>query len=791
MNLQNLKISLRLLLKNKFISSINIFGLSIGITCVIIIFLYIQFELSFDQHHSDKDQIFRLTYEIGKDADGEIQGETPFPLGEAVRLNMENLDDVVRIQHSTDRVLHFKDKKLEIEHVMFADKSFFNVFDVEWIVGSAETSFNDPSSIILTESISKKIFGESVSMNEIVDLERLYKLKVAGIIKDPVYTSSIIYDIIIPIETLTPDFIGLDYNQWTITLGGFMAFVKLPKNSSSETFELQLNDMYKSLIFDNKDEWNIYLQPITEIHFDKDLSSLTYTIDKKILLILGLVGFLILVIACINYINLSIPQAIKRSKEVGIRKVVGAQKRKLFEQFLLESLIIVSIAFIIAILLSEVLLPYINNIIGNEYNLRMYDNPLLFGFLIFLFLTICFITGIYPSVLISRFKPVEAIKNKITSHSKPVNYLRNGLLIFQMIVAQILIVCAIIISQQVDYFFSKDLGFKTESIVCFPIPDVDKLDVLRSEFSKNPNIEEFSAGIAPPQAEEDHRFTSYFITMDTEQREEISCELKTVDEHYFNTFDLQLAAGEWMPENGFKDSTRCIIINETTSRILGFDNPTDVLGYRINMGRITGVLKDFHLESFHSKITPMVMFYYPRFFGYAFAKINPQNKNGTVNQIKKEWLAQFPDHVFTYDYYDDYLKNLYQEELRIFDLIKIFSVLAIIIACLGLFGIISFLLLQKEKEISIRKVFGASLAKLFSLLTKNYVIMVLIANIIAIPVSLYAMNEWLNNYMYRIEIGVIPFVFAILLTLGITLLTISYQTLKTALTNPINTLKHE
>lgn len=791
MGLQNIKISLRHLLKHKFISFINIFGLSVGITCCIIIFLYVQYELSFDKHLKHKENLYRIvTHSPGTD---EIDkgGETPFPLGEAIRLNINSHEQVLRIKHATGRIIHYNDHKYEIGNIVFAETNFFELFDVEWIYGDVQSSFSDPNSIILTESISKKLFNNANGINTVLDLERLYNLKVTGIIKDSKKTTSLPYDVIIPVERLTTEFVGINYDLWTIILGGFQTYVLLPENISKTEYELQLNDYYKALEFDRKDESEYYLQAITDVHFKTEYSNLNYTIDRKILLILSIIGLLILVVACINYINLSIPQAIKRSKEVGIRKVIGADKNKLFTQFFVESFVIVFIAITISVLLVEILLPKVNLLIGNSYDLKLYSNAILIGFLITMFISIWFLTGIYPSVIISRFKPIEAIKNKITSHSKKVTYLRNGLLVFQMLVAQILIVCAIVISKQVDYFFKKDLGFETESIICFSLPEVEKYDVFKNNLLVNPNIINISAGIAPPLANNDHRFESTFRLLDTDQEREIICDVKTVDENYIKTFGLEIIAGETMPEDGWKDSSRCVIINETAAKRIGFDNPADALGTRLNLGRITGIVKDFHLTSLHDRIPMMAMFYYPRFFGYGFAKIHPQNKNAAIAAIEKEWKKQFPDHIFDNEAYTTYLKRIYKEELQIFDLIKLFSLLAIIIACLGLFGIISFLLLQKEKEISIRKVFGASLSKLFSLLTKNYIILIIIANIIAIPIAYYFLNNWLINYSYRIEIGVTPFILAFLITVVIMMLTVSYQTLKTALANPVKALKYE
>lgn len=791
MNLQNLKISVRHLLRNKYISIINIFGLSVGITCCIIIFLYLQYELSFDQHQTKKERIFRLTFDMERPQGFEKGAGTPFPLGEAIRLNINNVDEVVRIHLSNDNILFFGDKKIKVKNTLFVEPGFFNVFDVEWIVGDPVSAFSDPNSVVLTESMYNRLFGTVDGMNEIIELGKELDLKISGIIKDPLKTTSIPFDMIAPIEAFTIYFYGMDYNQWTYSSSSFETYVLIPQNVKPDFLEQQINSMYESLIFDHKDAWKIYLQPISDIHFSKDYGSLNYTIQKSILWILGLIGILILLIACINYINLSIPLAIKRSNEIGIRKVIGAEKAELFKQFFAESMVMIILSVIISILLCEVLLPWVNNIIGEHSNLRLYGNRFVIIFFAILIFAIFSLTGIYPALIISRFKPIEALKNKITSHSSNVKCLRNGLLLFQLIVTQILIVCAIIISKQVDYFLKKDIGFNKESIVGFPIPDASKKDFLYGEIISNSNIIDLSVGYGPPLAHKSDAIGEVIKIDDGDKTLEYDCEVRIVDENYFNTFGLQLVAGEWLPESGLRDSAFCVLINETASKMLGFQNPVDILGYNINFGRIVGVLKDFHMGSFHHKIFPMVMLYYPPFFDKGFAKINNKNQREALALIEEKWNNVFPDYIFEYYFYDDYLRDLYKEELRIFNLIKVFSMLAIIITCLGLFGIISFIIIQKEKEIAIRKVFGANLQKLFKLLSRNYFMLVIVANILAVPFSYYLVNAWLNNFTYKISVGIYPFIFSLLAAMIITFISISYQVTRATIMNPIKVLKYE
>jgi len=400
-------------------------------------------------------------------------------------------------------------------------------------------------------------------------------------------------------------------------------------------------------------------------------------------------------------------------------------------------------------------------------------------------------TGLYPAFVLSSYKPLEAIKNKIGSHKRSVKYLRNSLIVIQFVVSQILIIGTIIISLQMNFIQNKDLGFESDSIIKFSVPDQEKADVLKSKLLENPSILSFTQGISSPMAGDDERFTSGLYTREMGRENSIDCDLKTCDENYLKTFKMKMVAGEWDILDRTADSLRKIVVNETLCRMLGFETNLDAVGVRINYGRIVGVVEDFHSESFHETMEPVVFFYYPRFFGMAYAKVNPQNMQQSIQHIESVWNELFPEQFFNYEILDNYLEGLYNKDKQMSQIIRFFSLIAIILACLGLFGLISYVVVQKTPEIGIRKVLGATYNNLFSQISNEFLKLIIISNLVAWPISWYFIEKWLAQFAFRISFPWYVFIIAFVISLLLTLFTISFQTIKAIRINPVDTLKYE
>lgn len=791
--LKNLLISsYRFFLKNKVSSLINIFGLSVGLASCILIFVYISYELSFDSYHSKKNNIYRVVKHTLANDGEEYNGETEFPLGEFIRMSFPEIETVVRTQNAEKSIIKVENESYQEENLLFAEPDIFKVFDYDWVEGNKENALNDKHSVVLTQSLADKFFNDASPIGKIITLENGVDLKVSGIVEDAPPNTHLPYSMIINLEALNEEFLGINYDRWSIILSDFYVYLLLKDSYNISNLENKITEKVRThLEPDENDVYSYHLQSLSDIHYDTQYYGRVYTSSRKIIWVFALVGFFILIIANINFINLSIAQSIKKSKEVGIRKIIGAQRSLLIRRFLIEAYLITFIAVIIAIILAEISMPLLNRYLGNNAQFNLYSNSDNILFVLILMFITGLSTGLYPAFVLSSYKPLEAIKNKIGSHKRSVKYLRNSLIVIQFVVSQILIIGTIIISLQMNFIQNKDLGFESDSIIKFSVPDQEKADVLKSKLLENPSILSFTQGISSPMAGDDERFTSGLYTREMGRENSIDCDLKTCDDDYLKTFKMKMVAGEWDILDRTADSLRKIVVNETLCRMLGFETNLDAVGVRINYGRIVGVVEDFHSESFHETMEPVVFFYYPRFFGMAYAKVNPQNMQQSIQHIESVWNELFPEQFFNYEILDNYLEGLYNKDNQMSQIIRFFSLIAIILACLGLFGLISYVVVQKTPEIGIRKVLGATYNNLFSQISNEFLKLIIISNLVAWPISWYFIEKWLAQFAFRISFPWYVFIIAFVISLLLTLFTISFQTIKAIRINPVDTLKYE
>nr|NQU93479.1 ABC transporter permease [Bacteroidota bacterium] len=602
----------RFLVKNKTTSIINVIGLATGIACCILIALFIDFETSFDDYHKNGDSIYRINV-IEETSNGiEYNCETPFPLAVALRTQFGDDFIISRIYHNPNGKVVVNEQKYLETHILFIEPSLTEIFDFGWQKGSPENSLDKLNSVVLTETLANKYFPDTDAMGEYIMVPDIGSLLVTGIVKDAPKNTHLPYSMIINIDNLTKDFVGIDYDRWTITLGGFITYVMIPGSHSPVSVQDQFNDYIADYFIDWGDEFSarLVLQPLAQLHHDTRFNTFNYLTGKRSIRIFAIVGLAVLLIACLNYINLAVAQAIRRSREAGIRKIAGAHRKRLIQQFLGESVIMTLIATVIGIIIAEIFLPVLNQYLGNDIHLSIYQKPQLIIIIMLTSVILGILTGFYPAFVISGYKPLEALKNKLSTHKKSINLLKNGLVIFQFVISQVLIISTLVISVQMKYLQKKELGFNQQAIINITLPDVKQRKELKAELQKHSGIESVTFGIAGPQAILDERFESITYKRSEGREHAMECEMKAVDLDYYKTFNFELVAGRWMDNRYGPDSLLNVVINESMSKKLGFAEPLLALGEVLNFGRIIGVTMDFHLESLHESIKPMVMVHY-------------------------------------------------------------------------------------------------------------------------------------------------------------------------------------
>lgn len=787
--------------RNQSYTLINILGLSIGITCCIVIFLIVRHDLSFDKFHNNPDQIYRIVHDQTNASGVDYSGVTPYPVASAFRNDFPEIPLVSQFHQEDDVLVKSGSEKFRIEDVVFADSLFFEVFNFNVIEGNPRVELGQKAKAFLTESTAKKFFKGKTEGT--FRLENLEDIEIVGVVADPPATSEIQFSMVISYPTLSEGIVGFAIDQWGLNSAGF-CYVVLPENISESDVEKRFGDFVKKYYNERNEQQEVYhLQPLSEIHFDRRYNS--NSAQTSSLIMLSLLGVFILCIACINFINLATALAVKKSREIGIRKTLGAKRSQLTAYFLGETFILTLFSVLISLCIVEWMLPWLNGFLDKNLGDSLFTDPMLLFFLIVLTVVVTLLSGAYPAIILSGYNPVAVLKNKITSQSGSAGGVRKVLVAFQFIIAQALIIGTLVVADQMSYFKNASLGFAKDAIINVPIPlnDPQLQESFRDRLSANPNIQNLSFSIGGPVSENGFG-TNFSLTEQGAQ--EYGVVLKLADRKYLETYDLKLIAGRWISESeeklagpplDWKDRQYVFVLNESASKQLGFANPEETIGKRVRVGvnnmeaLVIGVVQDFHTNSFHKAIEPVVLLNFPHFYLDAGIKINSSNMNETLSFIEKTWNDLYPDYFFEYTFMDEYVETLYRQEERTFTLFKVFAGMSIFIACLGLYGLISFMANQKLKEVGIRKVLGASVSSIVMLFSKEFVKLILLAFIIAAPLSYYFMSEWLNTFAYNVGIGWSTFAIAIFATCFIALVTVSYRAVRAAITNPVDTLRSE
>jgi ABC-type antimicrobial peptide transport system permease subunit len=802
---QSVKQIFRSVWRYKSFTVINLLGLSIGIAATVILVLISQYENDFDQQHSDTDQLFRVVRrELQSDKEG-FSANVPYPTARyfrnefagAVATQLHFADDMnVRIGNNAP---------FEETNVLFADSLFFQVMDFAnvkgfWKIGNPQTALSEPRKALLTQSTATKYFGEANPVGQIIRLDNKEDVEVVGVVKDPAATTHLPFSMIVSFSTLTAEFnAGISLDQWGMVSGGY-SYVRLNNKVAQQDAEKALASIVQKYS-ENPVEQRVrmYLQPVRQIHFDPSFedSNPSYTVSERYLTMLLLLGGFILLIACVNYINLSTSLAFTKSKEVGIRKTIGASRPQLFLHYLSETFFLTSIAALIGIILAVCALPLVNDLLNKSIEVSQLVTPPFIAGAFSTLVLVSFISGVYPALILSGFNPIYSLKNKVALPGRSSTLLRKGLVVFQFAISVTLIICTIVIARQMAYFNGKELGFNKEAVVevGLPVSDSVRREKFRTLLQANSGIQNFSFCLGAPIT--DNSFSTTLKAAELSAKNEYIIRLIPSDSSYLKTYGLQLIAGRGFLPGEEKGWGNGIIVNEKLVKTLGYKDPADVIGKTITIGLndlkppIIGVTKDFHTASLHKSIEPVGLLPFSYFYYAAGIRIGGGNTQGTLADIEAAWKRVYPESVYSLHFIDETLATRYEQETRDYALFKAFSAISIFICCMGLWGLIAFVVVRKTKEIGIRKVLGASVNAIVVLLSKDFLKLVFIALLVASPVAWYFMHSWLESFAYRVDISWWIFVAAGLAALMIALFTISFQAIRAGFANPVKNLRSE
>jgi putative ABC transport system permease protein len=793
------KTGLRNLWRHKNFTFINISGLAVGISVCLVIFLVIRFELSFDQFHSKKDRIHRVLTELhGEDGTHSTSG-VPFPLPTYMHNDFASLKSTGVYSNGNDQIIIPDDrgqtiKKFKEERgFFFAEPTFFEIFDYPLLAGDYKL-LKDPYTAIVTKQTAEKYFGDWKSA-----IGRSFKrngkdlFRIIGVLAPPPENSD--FQIRVVASYASVKMLTMS-DDWNSVSSNHACYVLLPAGTAPGAINAQFKTFVKKYKKDNAVRDGQYLEPLSEVHYATDLSNfLGRTISKRLINTLWLIAAFILLIACVNFINLATAQAINRSREVGVRKVLGSNRQQLRLQFYSETALITFAAVVISLLITYLTLPLISKILELPLKLNFQHNPILLLFLASVMIAVIFLAGFYPAIVLSRFNPVTALKSKVVMRRAKGLSLRRALVVFQFVIAQALIIGTLIIVKQMDYFRTRPLGFDKEAIINVSFPDDSigrsKIDFLRNKLEDIPGIQSVTFSYASPA--DNGNWYSNFRYDHAEKEVDWAANLKWGDVNYLKTYNLELVAGRNLQPS---DTVREFIVNENLLGRLGIRSPKEALNKQIEMwdkmrGPIVGVIRDFNAINLKEAMPPVIISTAKDFYAKAGIKMQTGKIASVLPQVEKLWNQVYPDFVYEQKFLDVKIANFYAQERKLSILYKMFAAIAIFLSCLGLYGLASFMAVQRVKEVGIRKVLGASVTNIILLFSKEFMVLIGIAFLIAAPLALYYMHDWLQDFVYRIHISLwIPAIAGILACV-IALLTISFKALSAAMANPVKNLRTE
>lgn len=796
------KTAIRNLRRNKSYALINTLGLAVGIAACLLIFLIVQFESSFDNFHPKKNSIYRVSTEFNNQDGKSYSAGVAFPVAKGLRIDFPQIKEVASIYRAGGQITvddgANQEKKLQEDNFFYAEPQFFSMFNFPVLAGDAKTALTDPSSAMLTQATAEKYFGDWRSaIGKTIKYENKALFTVRGILKNIPHNSDFPLSVVVSYAALQNTGVKNNFDDWVSTYGGAYTFVVLPPGLPVNKFNNELKAFAKKHKPAEYASDAYAAQPLSEIHYDDRFGNFNnHTFSHSLITALSLIGLFLIVVACVNFINLATAQAVNRSKEVGVRKVLGSNRKQLAIQFLGETALIVFVALIIAIGLAVIALPFLNTLLETQMSISFASNPYLLLFILITGIAVTLLSGVYPAIILSGFNPITALKSKVTAKMVGGISLRRALVILQFAIAQILIIGMFIVVSQMNLFKNASLGFDKAAIINVPVPtdsiSKSKIDYIRNRLLANANITNVSFSFESPSSQSN--WNSDFKFNHSNKSTDFNANLKWADADYFKTYGLQFVAGRaYYPS----DTVREFVVNETLLKKLGITNPNDAIGKQIDfwdgdkVGTIAGVIKDFNTYSLREAMAPVVLSTWKDVYHTINIKIKPGSEKTVLPYIQKLWTSTYPDYVYDYKFLDKTIENFYKQEDQLSQLYKLFAAIAIFISCLGLYGLVSFMAAQRTKEVGIRKVLGASAKNIIYLLSKEFTVLIIIAFAISAPVAYYIMHQWLQNYAYKIPIGASIFILAIISSIAIAWITVAHRAIKAALANPVKSLRTE
>ncbi len=799
------KTAWRSLLRNKSYTAINIAGLSVGIAACLLIFLIVQFETSFDNFHTKKDRIYRVVSSEDGQKGKELGSGVPFPTAAALRLEIPRFKTVTSIMQ--DDGSHFTvdnsgtPKKFKEDDTYFVEPQFFDIFDFGWIEGD-KNCLKEPNSIVLTQSEAERFYGTwKNAVGKMIKLEGKINFKVTGILKDVPTNTDFPLKLLMSYSSMKVKQNGLwddSQNDWVSIVGSHYCFGLLQDNASAAQVNQELAVLVKKHKPADYAKQGLQITPLSEMHYNTEVNVFHHNaFSKQLIDVISLIGLFLLVIACVNFINLATAQAVNRSKEVGIRKVLGSNRNQLVFQFISETFIITLFAIILATAIASVARVFFESLLEIKLDPLFILSPVVILFLCGLLVGVTLLAGFYPAIVLSGFNPIAALKNKIAAgKASGVNF-RRVLVIFQFGIAQVLVIGMLVIIGQMNYFKTKSLGFAKDAIinVAFPNDSVSlkKMGGLRNDLLQQPGVDKVSFSFASPS--DNNGWTTHFYWNNSTKHSDFNADLKWADPNYFDLFKLQFVAGHAYPQS---DTIRGYVINETLVKKLGLSSPQEAIGKHIQLWKerntyaeIVGVVKDFNTSSLRHEIPPVIMAASNQNYQTINIKLNTAHMSSTLAGIERIWNNAYPTYMYESRFMDETIAGFYKDEDQLSMLYKVFAGIAIFISCLGLYGLISFMAVQRVKEVGIRKTLGASVGNIVYLFSKEFTLLIIAAFVISAPVGWYFMHKWLETFAYKIPLGPGIFVLAMGVSVVIAWLTVGYKAISAALANPVKSLRSE
>lgn len=791
-----LKIAYRNLIRHKTYAAMNVLGLGLGATCGILIFVLVSYHLSFDAFHPNADRIYRFVTELHRETVN-YSGNVPSPLGKAFRNDYNFAEKVARIASFDGALITVNDKSgihRSKEHIAYTEADFFAIFNYPLVQGDHRTLLTEPNTAILTEQMATRYFGSTSPINKVLRVNNKIDLRITGVLKDLPANTDRQTDLFISYSTLKQhnEWLASDDEGWGGIDGAMQCFVRLRPGVSSAQVEQVLPAYVKKYRPTNKNIHHYKLQPLSDVHFNPQYGG---QMSKSILWVLGLIGLFLIGTACINFINLATTQALSRAKEIGVRKVLGSVRTQLFGQFLAETALVTIAAVVLALVGVQLTLPILNNWFDTRTSLQALPTGSLVAFVALLMVTVTLLAGAYPGIIVARFKPVQALKGRISQQHVGGFATRRLLIVGQFTLSQLLIIGMFVMANQMRYATQTDLGFVKDAVVMLPVgrgATVEAKNGLKDRLTNVAGVKQVSLCRAAPLS--DNNWTTLFKYDNRVEDEGFAINMRSADEQYIPMFGLRLIAGRNLYPS---DTVREFVVNEMFAKKLNLMSVQELLGKKLSVnggsfrGQIVGVVRDFHDLSYLENINAVAITTLPNDYSSYAIKIDLTRAETTLAALNKTWSETHPDQLFEYKFLDDQIARLYESVSLMLKLIEVFAAIAIFISCLGLYGLVSFMATQKTKEIGIRKVLGSSVSQIVWIFGREFARLILIAFVIAAPVGYLAMNAWLKLFKYQIDIGIGVFALTITGTLLIALLTISFQSIKAALMNPVKSLRSE